>query len=107
MTMRIVRTDQPTSVVLAHQDAIEALHREIERLPARYNTAVVLCDLQGLTHEEAARRLGRRVGTISSQVSRAENGCAAGSIAAGWPTRAELSLPRSIRQGPRCSRTRS
>jgi RNA polymerase sigma factor (sigma-70 family) len=56
---------------LAHHDEIEALHREIERLPARYKTAIVLCDLQGLTHEEAARRLGRRVGTISSQVSRA------------------------------------
>ena len=35
----------------------------------RYKTALVLCDLQGLTHEEAARRLGCRVGTISSQVS--------------------------------------
>ena len=69
--------------------------------PRSIKTAIVLCDLQGLTHEEAARRLGRRVGTISSQVSRAENGCAAGSIAAGWPTRAELSLPRSTRQGPR------
>ena len=56
---------------LANHDEIEALHREIERLPARYKTAIVLCDLQGLTHEEAARRLGRRVGTISSQVSRA------------------------------------
>jgi RNA polymerase sigma factor (sigma-70 family) len=56
---------------LANHDEIEALHREIERLPERYKTALVLCDLQGLTHEEAARRLGRRVGTISSQVSRA------------------------------------
>jgi RNA polymerase sigma factor (sigma-70 family) len=61
---------QPPST-LANHDEIEALHREIERLPARYKTAIVLCDLQGLTHEEAARRLGRRVGTISSQVSRA------------------------------------
>jgi RNA polymerase sigma factor (sigma-70 family) len=56
---------------LANHDEIKALHREIERLPARYQTAIVLCDLQGLTHEEAARRLGLRVGTISSQVSRA------------------------------------
>src|SRR5262249_14322249 len=56
---------------LANHDEIEALHREIERLPARYKTAIVLCDLQGLTHEEAARRLGRAVSTISSQVSRA------------------------------------
>jgi RNA polymerase sigma factor (sigma-70 family) len=55
----------------ANCDEIEALHQEIERLPQRYRTAIVLCDLQGLTHEEAARRLGRRVGTISSQLSRA------------------------------------
>ena len=58
--------------VLANHDEIEALHREIERLPAQYQTALVLCDLQGLTHEEAARRLGCRVGTIKSQVSRGE-----------------------------------
>jgi RNA polymerase sigma factor (sigma-70 family) len=62
-------TQHPSA--LANHDEIEALHREIERLPARYKAAIVLCDLQGLTHEEAARRLGRRVGTISSQVSRA------------------------------------
>jgi RNA polymerase sigma factor (sigma-70 family) len=55
----------------ANRDEIEALHQEIKRLPQRYRTAIVLCDLQGLTHEEAARRLGRRVGTISSQLSRA------------------------------------
>jgi RNA polymerase sigma factor (sigma-70 family) len=57
--------------VQVNRDEIEALHQEIDRLPQRYRTAIVLCDLQGLTHEEAARRLGRRVGTISSQLSRA------------------------------------
>ncbi len=61
---------QHLSALAAH-DEVEALHREIERLPERYRTALVLCDLQGLTHEEAARRLGLRTGTISSQVSRA------------------------------------
>jgi RNA polymerase sigma factor (sigma-70 family) len=56
---------------LATREEIEALHEEVERLPERYRVAVVLCDLQGLTHEEAARRLGRPVGTISARVSRA------------------------------------
>ena len=32
---------------------------------------LVLCDLEGLTHEEAARRLGVPVGTIKSRLSRA------------------------------------
>jgi RNA polymerase sigma factor (sigma-70 family) len=53
------------------REEIEVLHQEIERLPERYRTAIVLCDLQGLTHEEAARRLGRPVGTVSARVSRA------------------------------------
>jgi WD40 repeat protein len=53
------------------RDAIEALHEEVERLPERYRTAIVLCDLQGLRHAEAARRLGRPVGTISARLSRA------------------------------------
>ena len=74
MTVHTLRAGQVNPfTALANHDEIEALHREIDRLPARYKTAIVLCDLQGLTHEEAARRLGRRVGTISSQVSRARD----------------------------------
>jgi RNA polymerase sigma factor (sigma-70 family) len=55
----------------ADNEEVEALHEEIERLPERYRVAVVLCDLQGLTHEEAGRLLGRPVGTVSSRLSRA------------------------------------
>jgi RNA polymerase sigma factor (sigma-70 family) len=55
----------------ASHDEIEALHEEIERLPERYRTTIVLCDLQGLTHQEAAQRLGRPVGTVSARLSRA------------------------------------
>ncbi len=54
-----------------NHDEIETLHEEIDRLPERYRTAIVLCDLQGLTHDEAARQLGRPVGTISARLSRA------------------------------------
>ena len=52
-------------------EEIEALHEEIQRLPAKYREAIVLCDLQGETHDEVARRLGRPVGTVSSRLSRA------------------------------------
>ncbi|SIO60421.1 RNA polymerase sigma factor, sigma-70 family [Singulisphaera sp. GP187] len=55
------------------REEIETLHEEIDRLPERYRTAIVLCDLQGLTHEEAARRLGRPVGTVSARISRARD----------------------------------
>jgi RNA polymerase sigma factor (sigma-70 family) len=55
----------------ANRDEIEALHEEIARLPQKYRTAIVLCHLQGLTHEEASRQLRRPVGTISARLSRA------------------------------------
>jgi len=46
------------------------LHEEIERLPERYRVPVVLCDLEGRTHEQAARHLGWPVGTVKSRQSR-------------------------------------
>ncbi|MFI5454320.1 MAG: sigma-70 family RNA polymerase sigma factor [Isosphaerales bacterium] len=46
------------------------IHDEVGRLPARYRAAVVLCDLEGLTHEEAAWRLGWPVGTVKSRQAR-------------------------------------
>ncbi len=47
-----------------------AVHEEVGRLPAPYRAAVVLCDLQGLSHDEAARHLGLPIGTIKSRVAR-------------------------------------
>ncbi len=50
------------------QDTV--LHQEVGQLPERYRTPLVLCDLQGLTHEEAARQLGWPVGTVKSRQAR-------------------------------------
>jgi len=47
-------------------DLEEALHEEIDRLPDRHRIPIILCDLQGLSCEEAARRMGRPVGTVKS-----------------------------------------
>jgi RNA polymerase sigma factor (sigma-70 family) len=47
-----------------------ALHEEIERLPERYRSPMVLCDLEGCTHELAARHLGCPVGTVKSRLTR-------------------------------------
>ncbi len=57
---------------------LEVLDEEIGRLPERYRDAVVLCDLDGLTHEEAARQLGCAVGTVGSRISRARERLRAG-----------------------------
>jgi RNA polymerase sigma-70 factor (ECF subfamily) len=50
-----------------HQEVWE----EVNRLPERYRLAVVLCYLEGLTHEQAAARLGWPVGTVRSRLARA------------------------------------
>ena len=46
------------------------LHEEIGRLPETYRAAVVLCDLEGLTQEQAAQRLGWPSGTVRSRLAR-------------------------------------
>ncbi|QEH32126.1 ECF RNA polymerase sigma factor SigE [Aquisphaera giovannonii] len=52
------------------RDASEALDEELGRLPARYRVPIILCHLEGLTYQEAARRLGCPVGTVGVRLSR-------------------------------------
>lgn len=47
------------------------LDRELIRLADKYRAPIVLCDLEGRTHQEAARELGWPVGTLSGRLSRA------------------------------------
>jgi len=47
-----------------------ALRRAIARLPLRYREAVVLCDLESSSYEEAAAALACAVGTVKSRVHR-------------------------------------
>jgi erythromycin esterase len=49
-------------------DVRAALDREIDALPERFRAPFVLCHLQDKTHVEAARELGRPVGTVESQL---------------------------------------
>ena len=56
--------------VLAREQA-ETLYSELDRLPGPFRLPVVLCYLEGLTLEEAARRLRCPAGTVRSRLARA------------------------------------
>lgn len=47
-----------------------SLRKAIGRLPVRYREAIVLCDLEGRSYEEAAVVLGCAIGTIRSRLHR-------------------------------------
>jgi RNA polymerase sigma factor (sigma-70 family) len=47
------------------------LHQEISHLPEKYRVPIVLCYLEGATHDEAASRLGWSVGTVKGRLARA------------------------------------
>ena len=57
-------TDHPAELVPEIQE-------EVDRLPEKYRGPIVLCYLEGLTHEEAAGQLGLPVGTVKVRLMRA------------------------------------
>ncbi len=52
-------------------EPIPWIHEEVRRLPEKYRSLVLLCYFEGLTHEQAAERLGCPIGTVKGRLSRA------------------------------------
>jgi RNA polymerase sigma factor (sigma-70 family) len=57
-------------VVPAAQESWPELHAEIARLPEKHRVPILLCYFEGLTHEQAADRLGWPVGTVKTRLAR-------------------------------------
>ena len=58
------------SDVDADDPFLSVLDSEINTLPEVFRTPIVLCDLEGKSHQEAAQLLGVPLGTIASRLSR-------------------------------------
>src|SRR5947209_6715102 len=51
-------------------DLQPVLDQELSRLPEKYRTVIVLCDLEGQTRKGAARQLGLPEGTLAGRLTR-------------------------------------
>jgi RNA polymerase sigma factor (sigma-70 family) len=57
----------------AQREIGEVIDQEVNRLPPKYRHPIVLCYLEGQTHEEAARQLKWPIGTVKGRLARARD----------------------------------
>ena len=56
------------SARIADEEIAQVLDEEIARLPASISIAIVLCDLEGLSHSKAAKQLGIASSTLTDRI---------------------------------------
>lgn len=65
-----VTREESYSASRSTADVLLALEEEVERLPERYRTPILLCYWQGMTQTEAARSLGCSEGSVKARLER-------------------------------------
>src|SRR5262249_11137895 len=68
--MHMIATMAQKAQTESRSDSWEVLYDELGRLGDAERAAIVQCDLEGLTHEEAARHLGQSVRTPQRRLER-------------------------------------
>jgi RNA polymerase sigma factor (sigma-70 family) len=91
---------------LSWRELRQVLHEELDALPGRVRGPLVLCYLEGMTHDRAATRLGLSRGTLRRRLERgraalrerlARRGLGAALVlAAAWPGVAAAGLRRDV-----------
>jgi RNA polymerase sigma-70 factor, ECF subfamily len=71
VAMARVRGEAEFAQGLEKRQSVEELRKAIAALPERYREAVVLCDLQEKSYQQAAEELGCALGTVRSRLHRA------------------------------------
>ncbi len=67
--VRDVDADDP-SILFEHDELVASMRRALVRLPSRYRELIVLCDLHGLSYQEAALVVRSSVGAVRSRLHR-------------------------------------
>lgn len=69
------KKDTPESKVLSNERLVRIINA-IDSLKPKFKEVIMLCEIQGYTYEEAARKLKCPIGTIKSRIYNAKKGLA-------------------------------